>query len=45
MTGKVIQINVSSDSSTLSKSMIYNYYEKKWKVIDNAVIEYRNDKT
>ena len=25
--------------------MIYNYYEKKWKAIDNSVIEYRNDKT
>jgi hypothetical protein len=45
MTGKIFQFYVSSESQTLSKSMIFNYYAKKWVSIDNAVIEYRNDKT
>jgi hypothetical protein len=45
MTRRSYLFYVSSESQTLSKSMIFNYYAKKWVSIDNAVIEYRNDKT
>ena len=45
LSGRTYQFYVSSDSSTLSKSMIFNYYTKKWVSIDSATIEYRNDKS
>ena len=45
LTGRVYQFYVSSDSSTLTKSKIFNYYSKQWVSIDSATIEYRNDKT
>ena len=45
MTRRTYQFFVSSDSATLSKSMIYNYYARRWISIDNAAIEYRNDRT
>ena len=45
MTGRTIQIIVSSDSLSLNKAKIYNYYAKNFVNIDNAVIEYANDKS
>ena len=41
---KVNIIYVSSSSFSLGNAKIFNYYTKKWVDIDNAVIEYRNDK-
>ena len=35
---------VSSTSFSLNNAKIFNYYTKKWISIENAIIEYRNDK-
>ena len=43
MTGKIYQINVASDVSTINNSKIYNYYTRKWISIENAEIEFASD--
>jgi len=43
MTGKIYQINVASDVSTINNSKIYNYYTRKWVSIENAEIEFASD--
>ena len=44
ITPKINIFYVSSTSFFLDNAKIYNYYTKKWISIENAVIEYRNDK-
>ena len=44
ITAKINIFYVSSSSFSLNNAKIYNYYTKKWVSIENAEIEYRNDK-
>ena len=44
ITPKINIFYVSSTSFSLNNAKIFNYYTKKWISIENAVIEYRNDK-
>ena len=44
ITPKINLFYVSSTSFSLNNAKIFNYYTKKWISIENAVIEYRNDK-
>ena len=45
MIAQMMTVKQSLLENKVIKNLIYNYYEKKWKAIDNAVIVYRNDKT